>query len=440
MPTLVTTAARIDSALNFIANMGSTNNNYLYHFYGQQTAWASDTAPPIPDESVRTYKAIWDNMLGAQLITLNNLATVIPQNPWTANSIYKAYSDTDTDPYDTDNLSYIVNSNQEVFKCLANGGGNHSLVSPSGIGNASNNYIQTLSDGYAWKYMYIVQNGDQFWNTEWLPVYNVPLINSTQETIAQAAIPGSIDIINVIAGGNNYINSPQSWIVNIIGDGTGANAYANVSGSAVQNIVMVNRGQNYTYANVVFTDPSGSGATATVIMPPSGGHGANACFELGGTAVMASIFTYGDMQGFFTTTNSFRQSGIILNPYIYASNTVSTNTLVRTYTTLNLTGGVGTYSNNEIVYQGTSINNATFSGTIIDFDPVLGVLRVNNTQGAPRLSNILYGVSSGAQRFITNIINSDLQNYSGKLMLVENTAPIERANNQFEQFQYIIQF
>lgn len=440
MSVISTASFRGNMASSFIEQMGGEGNS-LYICLSQQTPWSTEPFPPDPVDSVSNYKTIWDNVLGMELITLNNMQLVIPTNFWVSGNVYTAYIDTGVSLNLQPNKMYIINSNNEVFKCLSNNSGGPSIQTPFGLGSIANNYIQTLADKYTWKYMYQVAVGDQFFNSQWMPTYQIAPVNSTQYTIEQAATPGAIDFINVINGGFNYINSPQSYIVNILGDGTGANCYANVSGGAIQNIVMADTGQNYTYANCVISDLTGSGGVAIPVMSPFGGNGSDAATELGSTSVMISINTIGDGEGFLSSNVQFRQSALILNPLEFGSNTaISSNTFLVPYTSVNLTGGVGTYANNEVVYQGTSVATFTFVATIVDFNPVTGVMRLNNTKGVPQTGVILYGAQTNAQRYIININNPNVQKYTGEILYIDNEPPIQRTPIQSEFFQYIAQF
>lgn len=437
--TIVTTNTRIQNALNFINSFAPGSNNSLYQFIGQTNPPFTPSAGP-PNESLYYYKSIWQNMIAAQLITLNNMVTVIANNVWSNGAIYNAYNDQYGGLFTSNVPFYIMNSNNEIFKCLANNNGGQSFFSPAGF-NSANNYVQTLSDGYVWKYMYNVSPTDSFLTMDWIPVYPIAPINSYQNIIEQAAVPGSIDYINVIQGGQNYGNTTISYIVNITGDGTGANAYATVISGQIESITMVTPGQGYTYANVSFTDVNGSGAIAQAIMPPLGGHGANAVYELGATSVEISTTTTGTMGGYYTTNNAFTQTGLIINPLQYASNTVSTNTIVRVYTTLNLTGGIGVFNINEEVYQGTSLSTATFIGNVVDFNNTTGIIQLNNVIGTPIVGQILYGTQSGAQRYVINFITPDVQQYTGDLLNVSNlTQSIQRLSTQTENYQYIFKF
>lgn len=422
-------------ARSFISQMAGANN-FLYMFEGQNLPWPDDSLPPTPTDAIISFKTIWDNMLAAKLITVNNLSLVVENNTWSTGTIYQAY----TDQFTNAGNFYVITSNNEVYKCLSNNNGGAASIQPIGTGTSSNNYTQTSNDGYIWKYMLNVQVNDPFFNNFWIPIPEIAPVGSLQATIENSAVPGSIDIINVTSGGSNYVNGGQQYIINITGDGVNANAYANVVGGVVQNIVPINRGLGYSFANITFNDPQGNGAKAAAVMPPPNGHGSDASTELGATTVMISISVTGSESGYFTTSNQFRQNGLLLNPLQFSSNTISSNALIKTAQTINVTGGIGTYNTNETVFQGTSINSSTFSGSVIDFDPILGILRLNNIIGIAAIGSILYGLSSGAQRYITNIIFPDVQRYTGKILSIDNEVPIQRNTLETDQFQFAISF
>ncbi len=439
MSAILTTNLLTQVAKSFLHSMAGANN-FLYLFEGQSLPWPNDNIPPFPTESVFSYKTVWDNMLAAKLITVNNLSLVIKNETWQPGTVYNAYDDMSGTLFTDNKDFYVVTPNNEIYKCLSNNNSQASVISPIGTGNQSNNYIQTTDDGYMWKYMLNVQPNDPFVNSFWVPIPELAPPGSTQETIQTAAVAGSIDVIKVLDGGHNYANGGQQYIVTITGDGVGANAYANVQNGIVQNIVPVNRGQGYNFAQVTFSDPNGTGASARAIMPPTGGHGSDASSELGTKTVMISVAAANTESGYFTISNQFRQNGLVLNPLQFGANTVSSNVLVKVAETLTVTGGIGSYVVNETIFQGSSVGTSTFSGTVIDFDPVLSVLRLNNQVGSPQIGQILYGLSSGAQRYITNVLPPDIQRYTGKILTIDNEIPISRTGSETDRFQFAIQF
>ncbi len=435
---LSTTNLQLQAADTFIQTATPGSNNSLYLFLGQQLPWVNDASPPTPTESISSYNTIWNNMIGLKLVTSNDIEIVIPNYLWTSGNTYVAYTDTIDDIFQYQ--FYTITSNNEVYKCLSNNNGAVATVSPVGLGPSQTNYIQTTEDGYMWKYMFNVAAGDPFIDTLWIPVPQIAPPNSYQSIIQNAAVSGSIDIIQVVNGGTGYANSSVSYIVNITGDGTGANAYANVVNNSVQNITMVSTGENYTRANVTFTDPSGTGAIAVPIFPPPGGHGSSAWRELGGTTVMVSIQTSDTENNTITANNSFRQNGLIVNPLQNQSNNILQQINVKPYLTAYVAGGAGQFVLNETVYQGNSLTSSYFSAVVIDYDPITGILTLNNIKGEISVSAILYGVSSSSQKYVVAINLPDTQIYTGEILEINNTTPIQRQSTQAENFYYIINF
>ena len=95
-------------------------------------------------------------------------------------------------------------------------------------------------------------------------------------------------------------------LVTITGDGTGAQAYANVviggaNGNTVNYINMVAVGSNYSEATVAITANTshGAGAPATAYVAPPGGHGSDPFGELAGHNVILNVQLDGTESGTF---------------------------------------------------------------------------------------------------------------------------------------------
>lgn len=118
---------------------------------------------------------------------------------------------------------------------------------------------------------------------------------------------------------SEFIIAPS---VNIVGDGSGADAYCVVSSNAtvsnyISKINVVNRGNSYTYATASIsgnTAGSNTIATARVILPPQGGHGANSTAELGSSHVGISVKFSNNENGYVTTKNDFRSIYLLKDP------------------------------------------------------------------------------------------------------------------------------
>lgn len=117
-----------------------------------------------------------------------------------------------------------------------------------------------------------------------------------------------------------YIISPT---VEIVGDGTGALAYCtcntNVqSAYEIDNIVMINNGTGYTYANVSIVANSlyGQNAIVTPVISPILGHGFDPYTELGAQYLAVSMLfdTAANELYKFPAYGQYRRVGIIKNP------------------------------------------------------------------------------------------------------------------------------
>ena len=118
-----------------------------------------------------------------------------------------------------------------------------------------------------------------------------------------------------------YVISPK---VTISGDGNGAVAYAYVDTSGnnlsrqISDIVLINNGQNYTYANISISSNNsyGSGAALSAAISPALGHGANVYSELGAKYVGVSMtFGNGYSESYrYPLYGSYRRIGILESP------------------------------------------------------------------------------------------------------------------------------
>lgn len=137
---------------------------------------------------------------------------------------------------------------------------------------------------------------------------------SDQSVVEQSAVPGAIYAIKVSQGGGAY-TSPT---VTITGDGTGATATATAVDGVITKITVTNAGENYTYANVAVSDPTGANCIAYAILPPQGGHGKDAVKELYANSVVLNTSLKDSLQS-ANISQFFRQFGILRNPLIQGS-------------------------------------------------------------------------------------------------------------------------
>ena len=100
--------------------------------------------------------------------------------------------------------------------------------------------------------------------------------------------------------------------------------------------------------------------------------------------------------------------------------------------------GFGTYQNDEIIYQGDSIDTATFFGTILSFDPATNVVRILNMTGTPITNAPIKGAVSKTTRTLLQYITPDFQIFSGYISYIENRTGVQRSTDGIEQYRFVL--
>jgi hypothetical protein len=197
---LLTSNYSYEGALIFQEAIALQNH---YFFAGKSTPYAnSDSIVETPMDSVRYKNDVFRNMLFGKKISVSDTSLVINRNDWTPNTVFTQYDDMD-DNLISENFYAIVNAGAQyhLYKCLYNNGGIVSAIQPNFSDvTLTDRYFQT-SEGYIWKYMYSVSSSivSKFSTTKYFPL-------GSNQTVANSAIDGSIDLIIVEDGGFNYGN------------------------------------------------------------------------------------------------------------------------------------------------------------------------------------------------------------------------------------------
>lgn len=404
---------------------------------GKQTVWNISDTPSTPGQSTRDLIAYSDRAIVAKRISLDNVSFVIPRYNWTSGTTYSRYGCT-VCPIGTP--FYVLNSKGQVFKCLDNNNNSASTDEPELFLSSTSleePYFLT-SDNYKWKYLYTLSSNQKqkFLDKDWMPVtYN--------RFVRAAAENRSIDIIRVTNSGNNYVDGSTQNIITIEGDGRNASLRANVVDGQVTDIIIQNRGENYTKANLSFTDVTGgvgSGAAAVITLSPQNGHGYDPVEELYANTVMFNVDFEGSESGLFPAENEFREISLLHNPFVYNTETLASEDIYKMYTQLSVSPGVGDYNNDEIIIQGENLESSTFSAEVIAFDETTNVIYINNITGTFVPNQPVKGTNSGSIRIGVNKTNPTLQLYSGKTLFVSNKVPVTRDVDQTDRIRFILSF
>ena len=443
MSSVFTENLRIYNAQQFIQSVSEVGPTSIYLTFGRTLPWEDENNPPQANSTVSTYNEVWRNMIGAKRLGGNDMKHVIPRHDWSSNTVYNMYDNLldSIDLLNANNKFYVLTEDWNVYKCLSNNYGTTSTVKPTSTATISN--FQT-TDGYIWKYMYTLSAEERlnYITDEYMPVKTLPLNDGSSQWLVQSsAIDGAIDVIKVTNGGT--VNTSNVSIV-ITGDGVDANAFAQVNtlSNTITSIIVDNRGSGYTYANVDIRtgNTAVTNASARVVISPPGGHGKDPLTELGGAYLLMNIKLRGSESGDkLIVNNDYRQIAIVEEPYYWKTTLPASNTVFTQLTTVSLNGVSAEYVEDEIVYQGSSIANATFKGTVAQWDSSNNIMRLSNVEGTPAAELLIGSTSTGA-RFLDSVTAPDLQPYSGKLLYINNIKPIERSADQTESFKIVLKF
>jgi hypothetical protein len=445
MKTLITRDFKIELAkqvyeildLRFNAFLPPDRQNYLYAVLGRQLPWPNDTIPQ-PTEAVNCLNQLFRTGLFAKRLSNSQASFVTRRIDWKSGTVYDAFSDFVCNfSFDLD--FYVMNSKFQVFKCLSNNGSVPSTAEPEitlSTTSLEEPSIRT-GDGYKWKYLYTLSSiqKQKYLTEEWMPV-------SVNKFVSAAAINGSIDLVKIVNSGNNYVNGSTQNIITVIGDGTGATLRANVSGGKIIDVIIQNRGRDYTYADLVVRDVEGgvgSGAKLEISVSPQNGHGFDPIYELGASTLMFDCDFDGNDPDFLSD-NDYRQVFILKNPREQSTNSLATGENYTCYFRIRTSPGVGNFNEDEIVFQGTTLEESNFTADVVYFDQVQNFLYLNNVKGNISTNESIKGIQSGSIRIVNAVEEPSLKLFTGKVLYISNAESISRNTNQTDRVRFILNF
>ena len=498
MAAIITEKFRQHNADQFFESFSEDSKSTYYLFVGKATAFTSgttggsDSSPPTPSDSpTDTEFYAWDSMIAAKNIPSSDITYAIPRRNWVNGTVYDMYDDNISSSNTTtsgasnlyDSSFYFMTSDFRVYKVLDNNGG----TAYSGAEPTSESTSPFALGGYVLKYMYQVTSSEaaKFLTSDFIPVSN-------DSTVSAAATDGKIESLKITAG-SGYTNG--TYFAAVFGDGTsagtssGAVVRITVSGGAIQSFGLtagsdttihaggagytfgtVNLGAGFTFSDSGLTSASnmgGSGGAVEVVISPKNGHGNDAIGELGGHFVMTAT-TLSQAEGDdITTSNDFRQVGIVVDPTNFGTSTVATASTARQTFVVKGSSVSGTFEVDEKITQATT----GAVGKVVEFDSTrsllyfqqerfgdFGTTSTNGDHSVFEGTNVITGATSSAtltpssdSETITlannNTLattsgyqNPELQPDSGNIIYLENRKPIQRDSDQTEDIKLIIEF
>jgi hypothetical protein len=189
----------------------------------------------------------------------------------------------------------------------------------------------------------------------------------------------------------------------------------------------------------------GTGATATAVISPPGGHGSNAVKELFGYNVMLNSIVLGSEGNTLPTNTAFRTIGVVKDPKLSGGSAANASVLLA-MTKLVVTGKTGDFTAGEVITGSTSGAKgrlAWFANT-----------NLAKTQGAVYLAHVsragtgqnfsssetITGGTSGKTATITSRTNPAVRHFSGDILYIENRTPVNRDAVQQEDAKILVRF
>ena len=202
MSKLITNTLRLFNVDNFVESFTEPNFNLYYMFVGRPVSFPDDNHPPVLYDNNETVNFdAYNNMIYGKRVEHTDVARMITRYEWATGTVFDKYSHDDTNIFES-NFYTVVNdgSQYSVFKCLDNNNGAPSTTAPSFLATSPSDDFYFTADGYQWKYMYPITpvQYNKFTTPGFIPVYS-------DANVVANAINGSIDNVQVLNGGNNYI-------------------------------------------------------------------------------------------------------------------------------------------------------------------------------------------------------------------------------------------
>ena len=498
MSAIITEKFRQHNADQFVESFTEASNSTYYLFVGKATAYTSattggsDSTPPAPaDAPGDTEFYAWDSMLAAKNVTSSDVSYAVPRRNWANGDTYDMYDDDISSSSTTtsgasnlyDSTFYFMTSDYRVYKVLDNNAG----AAYSGAEPTSTSTSPFELGGYVLKYMYAITTSEaaKYLTSDFIPVSN-------DSTITAAATDGGIESLKITAG-TGYTNG--TYYAAIYGDGTSAGTSSGgivritVSGGVIQSFGLtagsdttihaggaaytfgtVNLASGFTFSDSGLSSASaigGSGGAIEVVISPKNGHGYSAIKELGGHYVMTATTLTQAENDDITTSNDFRQVGLVVDPTTFGTSTVASSSTARQTYVIKASSVSGTFEVDEKITQATS----GAVGKVVEYDSTLSLLYyqqerfgdfgTNSTTGDHSVftgTNVITGATSSAtftpsanSETITlannntlattsGYANPELQPDSGNIVYLENRKPIQRDSDQTEDIKLIIEF
>jgi hypothetical protein len=245
MPAVITNNFRLLNARNFVDSFPVSANSSVYLYIGRTHSWDSNPNSHAPNYSdqvipppVNSFKhndyVIWNTITSLVQLSNTDVSFSTKKVTWASGTVYEKWDDNDSNLVnlaDGKSEFFVINSGNQIFKCLNNNGGAPSLNEPLAP-DSPTSYVNPFAtaDEYVWKFMYQIptEYNTKFTMNNYIPVRTLTeaeraAMSGTDpwiklKNVQDGAIPGTIDSVTITSEGSGYPGS-QGNIGSVTNDG-----------------------------------------------------------------------------------------------------------------------------------------------------------------------------------------------------------------------------
>lgn len=305
---IVKQKTKTESAQSYYSGI-STGANNVYFYFGNPVSWATfpggsynDTNPPLPVDTPECEKQIWDGIIGMKKLLTDDFSLGFKRVDWVSGNYYDMYRD----DYDGSTVAGVSLSNvatkpislarsnslvlvndsgtYKLYRCIDN----RSATTGDPVASVTKptftvSTIQTLADGYKWKYYGTLSS---FQVDNFLTASHVPVPLTTLTAVGN----GTVVSIVMTSRGAGYTSTPT---VTVKGDGSGLTLGTPVIvGGQIVYIPVTSAGTNYTNVQITISGGGSPTTTATakaIIAPTPSGFCSNITYEIEPNFIIARV-------------------------------------------------------------------------------------------------------------------------------------------------------
>ena len=517
MTAILTNSFRLKQTELFLDAFENSPSKNIYIGIGRPNVWQDELNPDIPIDNITTISDCYMTLIGLKKLTTADVVNVVPRFDWQTGTKFVPYSNIDEniflhptqDELDAATLGgytagsfYCMTDNYNVYKCLK-AGASVSTIKPT---------LETFTpfetaDGYIWKFMFKLSAAmaDKFLTDAWLPVVVLSSDDgSLQWQVQQNAVDGSINSIDILAGGSGYTKSFSGTVVSAtsssitldaapgatdltnetvyIDSGLGQGQFFKISayntGSKVATITggtfspIPNATSTYKIVPTITLQGNGtnfkarpviSGATITdvvvqnagqdytfgnIVLSSGTGYELNAAVSPFGGHGANPITELGGSYLMVSTLLEYQEGGDIITDNDYRRVLLITNVQdpdddISTASTLNALRSITISNKIGNFLQDEIVETSGGSKFIIVSISGNTIFYIQNGEtGVLSFSNTetITGLTSGATADIDTLVPSDIKENSGELIYIKNMRNVMRSPSLIEDIKLLIKF